>query len=130
MEHDPDEQPGWVRLPGYPQQDPLPARRAGGVRQVRRASNWTAALLVAGVAAATGYFAHHLPPAGSTAGTATHAQPAGQVAAAGHGAASVPRQTSGSAPLVTSGGSGVAVGTATGAGRTAGRSATVTWRDN
>ena len=134
MEHDPDERPGWVRLPGYAQQDPHPARRAAGVRQVRRASNWTAAILVAGVAAATGYFAHHPSPMGSTAGTATHAPSAGQFPAAAHGTVGVPRPASGSAPVATSGGSGVAAGPAAGAagtpGSAGGRSATVTWRDN
>ena len=75
MEHDPDERPGWVRLPGYEQQNPAAAGRADGVRRVRRASNWTAAALIAGVAAASGYFAHHTPPAVSTVGATTQAPP-------------------------------------------------------
>lgn len=131
MEHDPDERPGWVRLPGYEQQNPATSRRADGVRRVRRASNWTAAALIAGAAAATGYFAHHTPPVASTATQTTQTQPGSQPAAAGHIATAGPHQASGSAPVVTSGGSGVAVGstagTASGAG---GRTATVTWRDN
>lgn len=129
MDYDPDERPGWVRLPGYERPGPAPAGRADGVRRVRRASNWTAAALIAGVAAATGYFAHHTPPAVSTAGTTTQAPTAGQGTVAGHRTAAVPRQAS--APVVTSGGSGVAIGSAPGTG-TAGSAAgqTITWRDN
>lgn len=131
MDYDPDERPGWVRLPGQErpgQERPGPAApgRADGVRRVRRASNWTAAALIAGVAAATGYFAHHTAPAVPTAGTATQPPAAGQVPVAGHGAAA-PHQAS--APVATSGGSGVATGSAPGtAGGVAGQ--TVTWRDN
>lgn len=133
MDYD-DERPGWVRLPGYEPQHPAASRRADGVRRVRRTANWTAAALIAGVAAASGYFAHHTPPAASTAGTATQAPSAGQGTVAGHAAASAPRHASGSAPVATSGGSGVAAGPAAGAagtaGSAAGRSATITWRDN
>lgn len=125
MDHE-DERPGWVRLPGYEQLNPAGPGRADGVRRVRRAANWTAAALIAGVAAATGYFAHHPAPAASTAVTAQ--APGGQVPVAGH-AATVPRQAQGQAPVVTSGGSGVAVGSAPGtAGSAAG--GTVFWRDS
>ena len=64
MEHDYPEQPGWVRLPGYDEDPRYPhgaddsrgyrrgaGARGSGVRRVRQASNWTAALLIAGVAA-------------------------------------------------------------------------------
>ncbi len=44
-------------------------RRDTGVRQTRRISSWTAAALVAGVAASAGYFAHAAMPAGTTSGT-------------------------------------------------------------
>ena len=125
MDHE-DERPEWVRLPGYERPNRAGPGRADGVRRVRRAGNWTAAALIAGVAAATGYFAHHPAPAVSTAGATTQAQPGGQVPVAGH-AATVPRQASGTAPVVTSGGSGVAVGSAPG---TAGGTGTVFWRDN
>ena len=57
MDQDYEERPEWVRLPGN-EDPPYPrgaARaRVSGVHRVRRASNWTAAALIAGVAAATG----------------------------------------------------------------------------
>jgi hypothetical protein len=107
MDHDYEERPGWVRLPGYDEDTPYPrtARaRAGGVRRVRRASNWTAAALIAGVAAATGYFAHHQPPAPATSSVTT--VPGGTAAA--------PHKPSLNAPVATSGGSGVTVTTGPG----------------
>jgi hypothetical protein len=128
MEQDYPEQPGWVRLPGY-DEDPRYARGAdsrdhrrgagapvSGVRRVRQASNWTAALLIAGVAAATGYFAHHAPPATPAAG-AVSSVPGGTAAAGAH-------KPSLSAPVATSSGSGVTVGTGPGGART------VTYRDS
>jgi hypothetical protein len=139
MDYDEQDRPGWVRLPPADVDAgagrSAAASRAGGVRRVRRASNWTAAALVAGVAAASGYFAHQIPPAASAPGATTQAPPAGQVPVAGHAAVAGPRQASGSAPVVTSGGSGVAAGpvtgvTGTGAGIRAAGAATVTWRDN
>jgi len=122
MENDYPEQPGWVRLPGY-DEDPRYSRgasdrrgaRAAGVRRVRQASNWTAALLIAGVAAATGYFAHHAPPAAPATGTVTTVP--GGTAAGVH-------KPSLTAPVVTSSGSGVTVSTGPGGTRT------VTYRDN
>ena len=104
MDH--DEQPGWVRLPGY-EEDPSYLRgaarsRASGVRRVRRASNWTAAALIAGVAAATGYFAHH-QPAAAPATSSVSGVP-------GSTAAGVQKPTL-NAPVATSGGSGVTVTT-------------------
>lgn len=118
MDHDYEERPGWVRLPGYDEDPPYPrgaARaRAGGVRRVRRASNWTAAALIAGVAAATGYFAHH-PPAATTSSTVTSVP---------SGTAAVPGKPTLSNPVATSGGSGVTVGTGPGGVKT------YTYRDN
>ena len=131
MDHE-DERPGWVRLHEYEQQSwtrQPAADRVGGLRRVRRASNWTAAALIAGVAAATGYFAHHTPPAATTATQASQVPPSGQLRGTGHAAATIPGQAHGAAPVVTSGGSGVAVGSAPGtAGSAAG--GTVFWRDN
>jgi hypothetical protein len=126
MDHE-DGRPGWVRLPGYEPLNPAGPGRADGVRRARRAANWTAAALIAGVAAATGYFAHHPAPAASTA-PAAQAPPGGQVPVAGH-AATIPGQAHGAAPVVTSGGSGVAVGSAPGAAGSA-AGGTVFWRDN
>ena len=107
MERDHEEQPRYVPLPGFDEPSPgdtQPARRAaairdGGVRRARRASNWTAAALVAGVAATAGYFAHAThavtPTAGTTAGTVA--------AGAAH------QKACPAAPVATSGGSGVTV---------------------
>ncbi len=69
---------------------------------MRRVSNWTAAALIAGVAAATGYFAHHQPPA--TPATRSVTTVPGATAASPH------KPTLG-APVATSGGSGVTVTT-------------------
>ena len=106
MDHDYEEQPGWVRLPGY-EEDPSYQRgaarsRASGVRHVRRASNWTAAALIAGVAAATGYFAHHQPAAAPVTSSVSGVP--------GSTAAGVHKPTL-NAPVATSGGSGVTVTT-------------------
>ena len=83
MDRDDAERPGWVRLPGDDddtshQRDAGPWRgaaspRAGGIRRLRRTSNWTAAALIAGMAAATGYFAHHTQPAAPAVSTVTGA---------------------------------------------------------
>jgi hypothetical protein len=133
MDHE-DERPGRVRLPGYEQPGPAASTRTDGVRRVRRAGNWTAAALIAGVAAASGYFAHHLPPAGPVAAQASQAPVGGQVAAAGHGVtATRPHPSSGSAAVATSGGSGVAAGPAAGpagTGSAGAGAASVVWRDN
>ena len=128
MEHDYPEQPGWVRLPGYDEDPRYPrgadyppdyrrgaGARAAGVRRVRQASNWTAALLIAGVAAATGYFAHHAPPAAPATSTVTTVP--GGTAAGVH-------KPSLSGPVATSSGSGVTVGTGPNGTRI------VTYRDN
>lgn len=105
MERDHDGAPGYQRLPrpdaSYAD-DTSPAWPAGmtrdsGIRRTRRASTWTAAALIAGVAATAGYFAHASPaaaPAGVTTGT-----PA--TGTATHHKACL------AAPVATSGGSGV-----------------------
>jgi len=116
MEHDYPEQPGWVRLPGseedprYPHGADYPGdyrrgagARVSGVRRVRQASNWTAALLIAGVAATTGYFAHHAPAAAPATG---------------------PDSDGLWAPVATTSGSGVTVRTGPGGTRI------VSYRDN
>jgi hypothetical protein len=112
MDQDYEERPGWVRLPEY-EDAPYPrgaARaRAGGVRKMRRASNWTAAALIAGVAAATGYFAHHQPAAAPATSTVTTV-PGGTTAGT--------HQPTVNTPVVTSGGSGVTVTTGPGGVKT------------
>jgi len=108
MERDHQDTPGYHRLPrpdaAYPDDTSAPrwagTTRDGGVRRVRRVSNWTAAALIAGVAATTGYFAHAsqaaVPAAGSPSGTAGPAT-------TGTGA----HKACPAAPVATSGGSGV-----------------------
>ncbi len=84
-------------------------RRDAGVRQTRRISSWTAAALVAGVAASAGYFAHTaMMPAGASSGTSA----TGTVTGTGSAAGQKPSVTH---AVVTSGGSGVTVGTSAGA---------------
>ena len=93
-------------------------RRDAGLRQTRRFSGWTAAALVAGVAAGAGYFAHVVPPAAvSTSGTTVQGT-----------AGSTAQKPSLTHPVVTSGGSGVTAGASVsspGSGST-----TAQWRDN
>jgi hypothetical protein len=118
MDQDYDERPGWVRLPGY--EDPPSPRgavsaRADGIRRMRSASNWTAAALIAGVAAATGYFAHH-PPAATPATSSVTTVPGGTAAG--------PHKPTLNGPVATSSGSGVTVTTGPNGVNTA------TYRDN
>lgn len=105
MEHDHEERPGWVRLPGYGDEEPYTrsAARArdGSVRRMRHAANWTAAALIVGVAAATGYFVHQ-QPAATQATSSVAAVPSGITAGAHKPAVT--------APVATSGGSGVTAG--------------------
>lgn len=82
-------QPSWQ--PPYPPRD-------YGARHTRRVSNWTAAALVAGVAATTGYLAHAIPATGAKSGTS---KPKAHTSAP----AVVPVQPAVQAPVVTSGGS-------------------------
>jgi hypothetical protein len=96
--------------------DSVAGTRVRGVRQARRAANWTAAALLAGVAAATGYFAHHPAATAQTVGTGSTGANSATTVRGGHVAVTH--------PVVTSGGSGVTVGA--GPGGTAGR----TWSDN
>jgi hypothetical protein len=118
MDRDDAERPGWVRLPGDDddtryQRDTAPWRgagspRAGGVRRLRRASNWTAAALIAGVAAATGYFAHHTQPAAPAVTSVTGTAPGATTAGPGKPHLSGPVATStGSGVVVTTGPGGV-----------------------
>jgi hypothetical protein len=118
VDHDDTERPGWVRLPGYENEDyrrgggeppagyprGAASSRASGVRAVRRASNWTAAALIAGVAATAGYLAHHTQPAVPATTVVTPGAPGG-ASAASPGKPALP------GPVVTSSGSGVAVTT-------------------
>ena len=81
--------------PGYP--------RDYGIRASRRASTWTVAALIAGVAATTGYLAHAIPATGgnTTGGTARPAPSPGTVS---------PSAPAVHPPVVTSGGSGAGGG--------------------
>jgi len=117
MENDREDLPERVRLPRYDEAAAAAYWRAAGgwtpadmrdlsARRTRRASNWTAAALVAGVAVTTGYLAHSTAP---TATTPAHkhraraqARPARQQGPAAPAYAPPPVQ----APVVTSGGSG------------------------
>ncbi|HEX2321846.1 MAG TPA: hypothetical protein VHJ18_22935 [Streptosporangiaceae bacterium] len=131
--------PGRARLPGFDEQSdrgqyrdgygpygpPVPASgypprdyaRDRGVRSSRLTSTWTAAALIAAVAATTGYLAHSMPS--TSAGTGyTTTKPSGHAGVVKHGAPSV------NGPVVTSGGSG-----AVGAGRSGGGSPGG-WSDN
>ena len=117
MDSERSDRPERVRLPGF---DERPAPRPGpysytspadptwrpaharddGVRYTRRVSNWTAAALIAAVAATTGYLAHSIPATGASSGpgTGAHSKSPG-VAPAGPAVG---------APVVTTGGSGAA----------------------
>ena len=57
--------------------------RASSVRRVRGASAWTAATLIAGLAAAAGYFAHHPQPTVAATITVTPGAPGNASAASG-----------------------------------------------
>ncbi len=92
MNNDRADEPERARLPGFEQpagherhdyawyQDygPPPRHwqrgyaRENGIGSARRASTWTAAALIAGVAATTGYLAHAIPTSG-TVSTGTSA---------------------------------------------------------
>jgi hypothetical protein len=102
MDDNRDDRPGYKRLPRADAShlDDTPSARDGGVRRVRRASNWTAAALIASVAATTGYFAHAshavTPAASGKTGTATTRTASNHTACV-------------AAPVATSGGSSVTV---------------------
>jgi len=97
------------------------ARRDTNVRQTRRISTWTAAALVASVAASAGYFAHAVATPTTATGGTTVTGTVGSSAASGQ----KPNVTH---PVVTSGGSGVVAGTGSGAG--GGSGGAVHWQDN
>jgi hypothetical protein len=104
MDEEHHEQPGWVRLPADDEEgDSAPGSgraRASGVRRVRRASNWTAATLIAGVAAAAGYFAHHTQPTVPVSTTVTPSAPgSGSTASPGTPALPSPVATSRGSPV-------------------------------
>ncbi len=144
MEHNREAQPLSVPIPrsaGFSSVQSRVIAREDGLRRLRRMSNWTAAALIVGVAAATGYFAHTNPVAPVTR-TITTAVPA----CTGPGIGPSPRPTVSNA-VATSGGSGVTVGTsssgggvgATGSGGTCvtpgstgsgGGGSTTPWRDD
>ena len=143
MEHSREAQPSSVPVPrsaGFSLAQSEVIAREDGLRLLRRMSNWTAAALIVGVAATTGYLAHTNPVATGTL-TITSAVPA--CTAPGIGS---PRPTVSNA-VATTGGSGVTVGTsssvgsvgATGSGGTCGTSGstggggggtTSPWRDD
>jgi hypothetical protein len=92
------------------------ARRDAGRERVRRVTAWTAATLVAGMAAGAGYFAHATTATSGTASQVTSgsAHVRGQRPSLNH-------------PVVTSAGSGVTAGSTAGSGGAGGG---VGWRDN
>jgi hypothetical protein len=95
------------------------ARRDRGRERVRRISAWTAATLVAGMAAGAGYFAHSTT---ATSGTVTQVTP-GTAQSSG-------QRPSLSHPVATSGGSGVTAGGAAGPGGPGAAGGAAGWRDN
>jgi hypothetical protein len=113
MEHNREAQPGRVPLPRFDNSSSVQQAaiaRDGGIRRLRRVSNWTAAALIAGVAATSGYFAHANPVAPATSAiTATAPTGTGTLLGTTH-------KPSVSSPVATSGGSGVTVGTSGSAG--------------
>jgi hypothetical protein len=101
MDEEHHERPGWIRLPAYDDDGSAPGSgraRADSVGRVRRASTWTAAALISGLAAAAGYFAHHTQPAVPATTTVTPGAP---------GSASIasPAKPALTSPVVTSTGS-------------------------
>jgi hypothetical protein len=120
MDQPPQDRPTARRRPGGDgplggEDGPLPGHvvpgRAPGLRQVRRWSNWTAAVLVAATAVTTGYFAR------ASAGTAPAAAAIGAKGTATAGT----HQPCISVPVATSGGSAVAAPTTVRSCRAGGR---------
>jgi hypothetical protein len=107
MDDEYNERPGWDRPPRYDDEgDSAPGSgraRASSVRRVRRASNWTAATLIAGLAVAAGYFAHHTAPAVPATTTVTPGAP-------GSASTASPGKPTLTSPVVTSSGSAVSQG--------------------
>jgi hypothetical protein len=104
MDEEYHQRTGWVRPPADDDEcasAPGSGRaRAGSVRRMRQASNWTAATLIAGVAAAAGYFAHHPQPAVPAATTVTPGAP-------GSASKASPAKPALTSPVATSRGSAV-----------------------
>ena len=102
MDEEHQERSGWVRLPAYDEEgDSAPGSgraRASSVGRVRRASTWTAAALIAGLAAAVGYFAHHTQPSVPATTTVTPGAP-------GSASTASPDKPALRSPVVTSTGS-------------------------
>ena len=100
-------------VPREAEPEPQATRRAG-IRRARRASNWTAAALIAGTGVAAVALAHHaLPataPAAATPGSAGTAGAAGAAGTAGTSASSGPAV---SHSVATTSGSGVTTTTTT-----------------
>ena len=129
MEHNREAQPLSVPIPrsaGFPSVQSRVIAREDGLRRLRRMSNWTAAALIVGVAAATGYFAHTNPVAPVTRAITT-AVPA----CTGPGTGTPPRPTVSNA-VATSGGATGSGGTCVTSGSTGsgGGASTIPWRDD
>jgi hypothetical protein len=95
----PQDPSSWRRLPGPAEPFPDESRtesRGRGIRHVRRLSNWTAAALVVSTAVTAGYFAQ------ASAGALRPAAVTGSQSQAPNS-----RQPCITAPVATSGGSGV-----------------------
>jgi hypothetical protein len=100
MDEERNQRPGWVRPPAYDDQGDSRRARASSAGRVRGASTWAAATLIAGLAAAAGYFAHHSQPAVPATTTVTPGAP-GSAGTATGGKPVLP------SPVVTSSGSAV-----------------------
>jgi hypothetical protein len=110
------DQNGQRQRPLQPAQIRAIARRDYGRERVRRVTAWTAATLVAGMAAGAGYFAHATTATSGTASQVTSgsAHVRGQRPSLSH-------------PVVTSAGSGVTAGSTAGSGGAGGGAG---YRDN
>lgn len=101
MDHQDPSQRRQLPGPGDPgSEEARTVRRDRGIRHVRRLSNWTAAALIAATAITAGYFAR--------AGAGAPAGPQSAVAAGAKSQARGSHQPCVTAPVATSGGSGVA----------------------
>ena len=102
MDEEYDEGPGWVRLPGHDDEGgSAPGSGRARASSVRRASHWTAATLIASLAVAAGYFAHHTQPAVPATTTVTPGAP---------GSTASPGKPTLRSPVATSSGSAVSQG--------------------
>ena len=107
MDEERNQRPDWVRLPAYDDEGDSTlgpgGARASSARRVRQASTWTAATLIAGLAAAAGYFAHHTQPAMPATTTVTPGAP-------GSASTASPGKPALTSTVVTSSGSPVGQG--------------------